>query len=318
MNALDILLVLIVLGSIYAGWQRGFAYSLLDLVRWVGTLLLGFRLYPYLADWLSRVTEWSVYWILPVSFFIVAILSSMLIQFVGSVVLGWFSDALHTHRVNKALGAVPGFLSGLLTIAFLSVLLLALPLSERFQNFVQGSRVVGKFEAYTDLAEDELSPVFDRVAKQALNRLTIATETEQYVELPFTVDDYVPQPALEARMLELLNQERIAAGLQPLAADTALRTVARQHSADMFTRGYFSHVSPEGASAGDRIRKAAIPYRTAGENLALAPTLIIAHKGLMESPGHRANILHQRFGRVGIGVLQSRRHGLMITQKFRN
>lgn len=119
-------------------------------------------------------------------------------------------------------------------------------------------------------------------------------------------------------MLELLNEERIARGLQPLQADTALRTVARSHAADMFSRGYFSHVSPEGASAADRIRAAHIPFRAAGENLALAPTLAIAHEGLMESPGHRANILHLRFGRVGIGVLQSEEHGLMITQNFRD
>lgn len=318
MNALDLLLILIVLGSMYMGWRRGFAYSLLDLVRWVGTLILSFRLYPGLADWLSRATDWSVYWIPPISFFIIAVLASMLIQFIGSVVLSWFSDELHTHHVNKLLGTVPGFLSGLITIAIISILLLSFPFPERFQGYVQGSGVAGKFEDYTHLAEDELTPVFDKVVKRTLNRLTIAPESGQYIELPFTDDDHTPRPELETRMLELLNQERIAEGLQPLQADTALRTVARLHSADMFERGYFSHVTPEGASAADRIRKAAIPFRAAGENLALAPTLNIAHKGLMESPGHRANILHERFGRVGIGVLQSRRHGLMITQKFRN
>ena len=318
MNALDILLILIVLFSAYMGWRRGFAFSLLDLVRWVGSLVLSFRLYPGLADWLSRATDWNVYWIPPVSFFIIAILSSMLIQFIGSLILDHFSEEMHAHRVNKVLGTLPGFVSGIITIAIISILLLSFPFPERFQNFVQGSGVAGKFGEYTHLAEDELAPVFDKAVKRTLNRLTIAPESGQYIELPFTADDYIPQPELEARMLELLNKERINEGLQPLQADTALRTVARNHSADMFTRGYFSHITPEGAGAADRIRKAAIPFRTAGENLALAPTLNIAHRGLMESPGHRANILHDRFGRVGIGVLQSRRHGLMITQKFRN
>ena len=68
----------------------------------------------------------------------------------------------------------------------------------------------------------------------------------------------------------------------------------------------------------DRIRESNVQFKTAGENLALAPTLSIAHNGLMNSPGHRANILRPQFGRVGIGVLDSRRHGLMITQNFRN
>ena len=62
MNALDILLILIVLASTYMGWRRGFAFSLLDLVRWVGSLVLSFRLYPSLADWLSRATDWNDVW----------------------------------------------------------------------------------------------------------------------------------------------------------------------------------------------------------------------------------------------------------------
>ncbi|SIT93515.1 CvpA family protein [Pontibacter indicus] len=318
MNALDLLLILFVLFSAYLGWRRGFAFSLLDLVRWVGSLVLGFRLYPALADWLSRATDWNMYWIPPISFFVITVLSSMLIQFIGSLFLDHFSDEMHAHPVNKALGTLPGILSGVITIAIVSVLLLLLPLPDRFQDYVQTSSVAGRFGNYTHLAEDELNSVFDRVAERTLNELTIATQSEEFVELPFTTDDFEPQPELEARMLELLNQERIAKGLKPLQPDTALTTVARRHAADMFSRGYFSHVSPEGASAADRIRAAHIPFRAVGENLALAPTLLIAHEGLMESPGHRANILHLRFGRVGIGVLESKSHGLMITQKFRN
>jgi hypothetical protein len=102
-------------------------------------------------------------------------------------------------------------------------------------------------------------------------------------------------------MLELVNRERAAAGLAPLAADPELTEVARRHSVDMFARGYFSHHTPEGKDPFDRIRAADVRFRTAGENLALAPTLPDAHTGLMNSPGHRANILRPQFGRVGIG-----------------
>ncbi|PKV63056.1 CvpA family protein [Pontibacter ramchanderi] len=318
MNALDFLLFALVLLSAYMGWRRGFAFSLLDLVRWVGSLALSFRLYPALADWLSRATDWNVYWIPPISFFIIAVLSSMLIQFIGSLILDLFSDEMHEHPVNKVLGTIPGLLSGVITIAIITILLLLLPLPERIQHYVQQSSMAGRFGNYTHLAENELNSVFDRVTERTLNELAVATETNQLVELPFTTEDYQPMPALEARMLKLLNQERIARDLPPLQADPSLTTVARRHAADMFTRGYFSHVSPEGASAADRIREANIPFRAVGENLAFAPSLRIAHEGLMESPGHRANILHERFGRVGIGVLQSKAHGLMITQKFRN
>jgi uncharacterized protein YkwD len=66
------------------------------------------------------------------------------------------------------------------------------------------------------------------------------------------------------------------------------------------------------------MRRDGVRFITAGENLALAPTLRIAHRGLMNSPGHRANIMNPSFGRVGIGILEGGSHGLMITQNFRN
>ena len=119
-------------------------------------------------------------------------------------------------------------------------------------------------------------------------------------------------------MLALINKERTTEGLAPLEADPEMRAVAVKHSADMFERGYFSHNTPESKSPFDRMKDEKVRYRTAGENLALAPTLKIAHTGLMNSPGHRANILRPQFGRVGIGILDSGRRGLMITQNFRN
>ena len=119
-------------------------------------------------------------------------------------------------------------------------------------------------------------------------------------------------------MLELINAERSAAGLRPLAADPELTQVAEAHSTDMFARGYFAHVTPEGRDPFERMREAQVRFSTAGENLALAPTLQIAHTGLMNSPGHRANILQPEFGRVGIGIMDGGIHGLMVTQDFRN
>src|SRR3989475_1836610 len=118
-------------------------------------------------------------------------------------------------------------------------------------------------------------------------------------------------------MLELVNGERIAAGLRPLTADPELVQVARQHSADMFARGYFANDTPEGRDPFERMREANVGFLTAGENLALAPTVQVAHRGLMNSPGHRANILHSQFGRVGIGIMDGGIRGLMITQDFR-
>ena len=93
-------------------------------------------------------------------------------------------------------------------------------------------------------------------------------------------------------MLALVNEERTSRGLNALEMDDALREVARKHADDMFKRGYFSHDTPEGVDPFERMRRDGIRFGLAGENLALAPTLDTAHEGLMNSPGHLANIMN--------------------------
>ena len=86
----------------------------------------------------------------------------------------------------------------------------------------------------------------------------------------------------------------------------------------MFEKGFFSHYNLQGESPFDRMDKAGISYVAAGENLALTPTVAIAHQGLMDSPGHRANILSPDFGRIGIGVIDGGIYGKMFVQEFTN
>ena len=94
--------------------------------------------------------------------------------------------------------------------------------------------------------------------------------------------------------------------------------MARDHSLEMFQLDYFSHNSPTSGSPFDRMHAAGIPFGVAGENLAYAPNVDIAHQGLMNSPGHRANILRPEFGHIGIGVIRSQVQGSMFTQDFTN
>jgi uncharacterized protein YkwD len=177
---------------------------------------------------------------------------------------------------------------------------------------------VNHLAIYAERLEAALHPVFAEAVAETLNFLTIRPESNERVSLPYKVADPRPRPDLEVRMLDLVNQERVAAGLKPLAPDPELTEVARRHSADMFARGYFAHDTPEGRDPFERMREAKIRFETAGENLALAPTVQVAHRGLMNSPGHRANILNAQFGRVGIGIMDGGIRGLMISQEFRN
>jgi len=105
-------------------------------------------------------------------------------------------------------------------------------------------------------------------------------------------------------MLELVNRERVERGLQPLKADATLVELGRLKAEDMIEKGYFSHTSPTYGSPFEMMRNAGVQYSYAGENLAKAGSVASAHNGLMNSSGHRANILNENFNRVGIAVVE--------------
>lgn len=110
--------------------------------------------------------------------------------------------------------------------------------------------------------------------------------------------------ASERQMLDVVNRERVERGLQPLKADATLVELGRLKAQDMIEKGYFSHTSPTYGSPFEMMRSAGVQYSYAGENLAKAGSVVSAHNGLMNSSGHRANILNENFNRVGIAVVK--------------
>jgi uncharacterized protein YkwD len=318
-NWIDIFLLLVVLVNAFTGWQRGFLLGFLDLVRLVGSWIVGLLLYRQVADLLGLLTDWQETWRSPVALIMLVLLAGLLIHAVGLRLMKRVPKEYHLHRANRLLGVVPGLVSGTVLAAILSALLFAMPLSEAISQSVQESRLGENLAGLTDGLEDTIGPVFQPAIKETIDRLTVIQPgSNETIQLPFKVESTEPVPTLEAEMLELVNQERAAHGLKPLRADPELTEVARRHSADMFARGFFSHYTPEGIDPFERMRDANVKFRAAGENLALAPTLQIAHTGLMNSPGHRANILSPHFGRLGVGIMRGGRRGLMVSQEFRN
>ncbi len=318
MNLIDALLILIIAASALFGWRRGLILGLLDLVRWIGSLLIALRFYQPVAGWLGYAFGWSDVWAMPAGFLLTAALAGALIHLAGYALLRRLPRSIHRSRVNRILGLVPGFVSGVIFAAILAPIFLSMPLPDGMRETSRESAVANRLASVTEELEAALRPIFDEAIRQTLTTRTIRPDSDESVELGFKVTNPKPRPDLEAEMLVLVNRERVTAGLKPLEADAELLPVARAHSVDMFARGYFSHYTPEGLSPFDRINEAHLPFTIAGENLALAPTLQMAHTGLMNSPGHRANILRPQFGRVGIGIMDGGTRGLMITQNFRN
>jgi uncharacterized protein YkwD len=119
----------------------------------------------------------------------------------------------------------------------------------------------------------------------------------------------------EVRMLELLNQARREARVNPLQLDAELREVALAHSEDMADHGFMGHVSPSTGTPDQRRERSGVLVSMFGENVAMAATPEVAHQGLMQSPGHRGNMLRPEFTHVGIGAA-STDNSLFVTMNF--
>jgi uncharacterized protein YkwD len=317
MNWVDIIIALVILLAVLAGWRRGFILGSLDLLTWTGSLILAYIFYSYTAKALERFFDLHV-WLLPLAFILTAIIARIVLGIITGFIIRLVPEEVNQGGFNKFLGIIPGAINGWLYAIILSALLLALPLRDSITNETRGSRLAGPLAMQSEWVNKKLAPVFDKAIRQTMNSLTVSPESNEKVNLNFTYDKAVARPDLEAQMLEMVNKERIKAGLSTLSPDPEMTNVGRAHSQDMFRRGYFAHVNPEGKDPFDRMKDANVRFYAAGENLALAQTLPIAHTNLMNSPGHRANILNPSFHRLGIGILDGGFYGLMISQEFRD
>ncbi|OGZ69869.1 MAG: hypothetical protein A3D44_03145 [Candidatus Staskawiczbacteria bacterium RIFCSPHIGHO2_02_FULL_42_22] len=112
---------------------------------------------------------------------------------------------------------------------------------------------------------------------------------------------------VKANIIAQTNIQRFNNGnFPPLMENAKLSAAARAKAEDMFKNQYFEHISPSGVDPGTLVKSFGYEYIVSGENLILGnfadeKELVQAW---MDSPGHRANILHNRFTEIGVAVVK--------------
>ena len=316
MNWVDLLIIALLTYFIIDALSRSFLSELLDLVSFLLASFLSLRYYNFPAKLIENNFSLPHGLSLVIGFMIVWFFSEVIFFLLAGKTLPKIPKPKILHK--NYFSPIPAFLKALIFIAIFLVLIATFPIQPSIKKAVQDSKMASVIlkEAYG--LEQPLKQVFGGVANDTLTFLTISPKTDERVNLGFQTTEFTIDPATEEAMIALVNKERNAAGFSTLTFDSKLREVARFHSEDMFKRGYFSHYSPEGKSVADRAEQFNINYTVIGENLAYAPSLELAHKGLMNSPGHKANILSPDFNKIGIGILDGGIYGKMFTQVFSN
>ena len=109
---------------------------------------------------------------------------------------------------------------------------------------------------------------------------------------------------LSYKVFEIVNQERIKAGVKPLKFNNDMYKAAMVRAKECDES--FSHDRPNGTSCFTALKEAGVKYFSAGENIAMGyRTPADVMKGWMNSEGHRNNILNPNFTDFACGVYKS-------------
>ncbi len=319
---IDFILGLYLAALLIRGWMRGFVKEILDLVGLVLGVAVAFRLSgpfgDFFADRLDVTPEWARLGSGIALFIVVGLGMAMVAHWLGKLM-----RLPGLNLSNRLLGAAFATGWALVILLLFVSLLRALPMPSAVDETLDDSTIISALtgpdsvtqRAFQSVAGDSVLDTILALEPLIGDRRLILDETDSVEIEPAKESELTVRPGEGDTVFELLNDARISEGVRPLAWSDGLSDVALAHAQDMYLNGFFSHQSPTTGDVSDRVRAADIRLYAVGENLALAATSRAVHDALMESPGHRANIVRTTFDRVGIAAVDGPL-GLMVVQVF--
>ena len=159
---------------------------------------------------------------------------------------------------------------------------------------------------------------YDKHENDTVTAIQIIEESaEKEKKNMYTTASEELKEGFEYQMFDLTNATRVNHSLSILTWDDHIRDTAREHSLDMAENNYFDHTNLEGQSPFDRMEEDNLIFTLAGENLAYGQySSIFAHEGLMNSLGHRENILKSGYRYLGVGVAFNAENQPYYTQNY--
>ena len=319
-NWIDWIIFFVVLYHIIDGWDKGLMSLLSNTLAFLASLWIAIRFHTQVGGFLVTKFGLPQLWTSVLGYLVLAFPSEMMINSVFEWPLRRIPQKIVGSVINRWFGSLFAIANGLLILAFLLLVVLALPIRGTVKRDIKNSAVGSKLVVLSERYGGNVKSSLDSITQEALKFVTIKPTSQERLNLDVTPEQnqLTLDADSEAKMVKLVNLERAKLGLSVLIMEENLTNIARSHSRDMFERRYFSHYSPEGRDVGFRAREEGIEYSLIGENLAYAPDVEMAHTGFMNSEGHRKNILDSAWTRVGIGVIDGDVYGKMFTQVYAN
>jgi uncharacterized membrane protein required for colicin V production len=318
-SPIDAAILLLVAAAVWGGYRSGFIATTYGLATWIVSFAAAVVFQMQAALLVERLGVLPAT-ARPIGFIVVLVLVEGLFSIAGFFALTPVVRAVHRVRairtIDRVAGIFPAAARALFVMGIVLAALVVSPVSSDFKATIESSRIARGLIDQISALQPTLARLSGQLGESVPLFVTrLGEDQSEPLDLPNDLQ-LAPDPIAERQMFDLVNEERAAVGLRVLTWDDRLLPVARQHSEEMFRLKYFAHQSPVSGSPFERIRSAGITYSRAGENLAYAQSVSVAHRGLMQSQGHRENILRPEFTHVAIGVVSAGPYGRMFTQLF--
>jgi uncharacterized protein YkwD len=319
-SPIDAAIIALVGVAVWTGYRTGFIGTLYGLATWIVAFAAAV-VFQAPASNLVQYLGLSPAASRPIAFVLVLVIVEALFSLAGHFALNPVIQTVHrgtwTRETDKVLGVVPSVARSLFVTGIVLSAVVVAPVSVELKAAVEQSRLARSLIERIAVVQPQLASLSGQVSGDQVPLFVtkLGEDDTQQLQLPDGIELSI-DAAAERQMFDLVNEERANAGVGALVWDDRLVPVARAHSEEMFKLKYFSHRSPTQGTPFDRLEAAGITYKNAGENLAYAQSVTIAHRGLMQSELHRDNILRPEYTRIGIGVISGGPYGRMFTQMF--
>jgi len=318
-SPIDAAIVLLIAAAVLGGYRSGFIATTYGLATWVVSFAAAVVFQVGAGQLVEKLGVLPAT-ARPIGFIVVLVLVEGLFSLAGFFALTPVVRAIHRVRsievADRVLGIFPAAARALFVTAIVLAAFVVSPVSSDLKAAVESSRIARELIDQISALQPTLAKLSGQLGETVPLFVTkLGEDQSETLDLPNDLQ-LSPDPVAERQMFDLVNEERTAVGLRALIWDDRLLPVARQHSEEMFRLKYFAHQSPVSGSPFDRLKAAGITYSRAGENLAYAQSVSVAHRGLMQSQGHRENILRPEFTNIAIGVISAGPYGRMFTQMF--
>lgn len=319
-NWIDWVIIALCLYQGYRGWETGFFSLATSLISFIFALWIAVTYQAPVSLFLTEKFGVSSSWSVVLAYITIAFGIQIITEHMLGLALLKMPKRIVHSKVSNWVGAAVSALNGVVLVTFFLLIILALPLRGTVKKDIRESKIGSVLTKFVQIHGGPLQSAVEEAGLQAVKFFTVAPRSKENISLnvsPKSSDLHI-DTAAETHMLTLVNAERAKVGAPALKMDAKIVAVARAHSRDMFMRRYFSHYTPEGTDAGDRLTYGGVMYTVAGENLAYSPDVETAHTGLMNSPEHKKNLLDPQFAHIGIGIIATDSFGIMVTQNFTN